>query len=61
MKRFLLIFSLAVTMIAARAQEVLTLEDCLRLAIHNNISLKMSQNEVAKGKHGISENRAKLA
>ena len=47
-------------MIAARAQEVLTLEDCLRLAIHNNISLKMSQNEVAKGKHGISENRAKL-
>ncbi len=60
MKRFLLIFSLAVTMIAARAQEVLTLEDCLRLAIHNNISLKMSQNEVAKGKHGISENRAKL-
>lgn len=42
------------------AQEVLTLEECLRLGIENNLSLESSRNEVRKGEHSLSENRAKL-
>lgn len=44
----------------AGAQDVLTLEECLRLGIENNLSLKSSRNEVRKGEHTLSENRAKL-
>ena len=36
------------------------LEDCLRIGIENNLSLKTSRNEVLKGKHTLSENHAKL-
>ena len=42
------------------AQETLMLEDCLRIGIENNLSLKTSRNEVLKGKHTLSENHAKL-
>ena len=48
----------AITMV--KAQETLTLNQCLQMAIDNNLSLKISRNEVAKGKQTISENRAKL-
>lgn len=47
-------------MIHGRAQETLTLEDCLRLGIENNLKLQTSRNEVLKARHNISENRAKL-
>ena len=45
---------------AMLAQETLSLYDCLRIGLENNLNLKTSRNEIAKGKHGISENRAKL-
>ena len=43
----------AITMV--KAQETLTLNQCLQMAIDNNLSLKISRNEVAKGKQTISE------
>ena len=55
---FLGIALCAITMV--KAQETLTLNQCLQMAIDNNLSLKISRNEVAKGKQTISENRAKL-
>ena len=38
----------------------MSLKECLTIGIENNLSLKSSRNEVAKGKHNISENRARL-
>ena len=32
----------------------------MTIGIENNLSLKSSRNEVTKGKHNISENRARL-
>ena len=60
MKRLLFIFALFSVMIPVGAQETLMLEDCLRIGIENNLSLKTSRNEVLKGKHTLSENHAKL-
>ena len=60
MKRLLFIFALFSVMIPMGAQETLMLEDCLRIGIENNLSLKTSRNEVLKGKHTLSENHAKL-
>ena len=45
---------------SAGAQEVLSLSQCLKTGIENNLGLQAQQNEVRKGKHAISENRAKL-
>lgn len=45
---------------AMMAQETLTLADCLRIGIENNLNLRSSRNEIAKGQWGISENRARL-
>lgn len=42
------------------AQEKLTLKQCLEIGIENNLSLKIAKGEIAKGKHNISENRARL-
>ena len=52
-------FALAV-MTSVNAQETLTLGQCLQMAVENNLSLKASRNEIAKGKHSISENQAKM-
>ena len=60
MKKLLFTFSLLLTMSSASAQKVLSLKDCLTIGIENNLSLKSSRNEVTKGKHNISENRARL-
>ena len=60
MKRLLFIFALLSVMTPMGAQETLMLEDCLRIGIENNLSLKTSRNEVLKGKHTLSENHAKL-
>ncbi len=60
MKRFLFIFAFSAMLLHIGAQQTLTLEECLRLGIENNLSLKTAQNEVVKGRHTISENRAKL-
>ena len=42
------------------AQNVLTLEECLRIGLENNLSLRQSRNDIVSGKHNISENRARL-
>lgn len=46
--------------IHVKAQDVLTLEDCLRLGIENNLLLESSRNDMRKGKYTVSENRARL-
>ncbi len=40
--------------------EILTLEDCLRIGIDNNLSLEGKRKEIQKSKYGVSENRSKL-
>lgn len=42
------------------AQRTLTLEECLKIGIENNLSLAGSRNELRKAPHLLSENRAKL-
>ena len=39
---------------------MLTLSQCLQMAVDNNLSLQKNRNEIAKGKYSISENQAKL-
>ena len=60
MKQLLVIFTSLCVLVPVRAQDVLTLEECLRLGIENNLSLESSRNEIRKGEHTLSENRAKL-
>ena len=60
MKKLLFTFSLLLTVSSASAQRVMSLKECLTIGIEKNLSLKSSRNEVAKGKHNISENRARL-
>ena len=61
MKRQLFTFSfLCLLALGTRAQDTLTLEDCLKIGIENNLSLQSKRKEIQKGKYGISENRAKL-
>ena len=38
----------------------MSLKECLTVGIENNLSLKSSRNQETKGKHNISENRARL-
>lgn len=60
MKKIILVSALAAVFHGTRAQETLTLTQCLQMGIENNLSLKASRNEVLKGRHSLSENRAKL-
>ena len=63
MRRLLFIFSfLSLLVVDGKAQEVetLTLEDCLRIGIDNNLSLEGKRKEIQKSKYGVSENRSKL-
>ncbi|MBR5276453.1 MAG: TolC family protein [Bacteroidaceae bacterium] len=45
---------------AIGAQELLTLERCISIAMENNLSLKSKRGELQKSKYTISENRAML-
>ena len=63
MKRLLFIFSFFFLFVLnGKTQEVenLTLEDCLRIGIDNNLSLEGKRKEIQKSKYGVSENRSKL-
>ncbi|MCD8183181.1 MAG: TolC family protein [Bacteroides sp.] len=61
MKRLLFIFSFScLPTMGIGAQDTLTLENCLRIGIENNLSLQSKQKDIQKGKYGISENRTKL-
>lgn len=48
MKQLVVIFTSLCALMPVGAQEVLTLEECLRLGIENNLSLESSRNEVRK-------------
>lgn len=60
MKQLVVIITSLFTLIPAFAQKTLTLEECLKIGIENNLSLEGSRNEMRKAKHLLSENRAKL-
>ena len=60
MKKIFLFCIALGTFSAIQAQEMLTLSQCLQMAVDNNLSLQKSRNEIAKGKYSISENQAKL-
>lgn len=60
MKQLLVIFTSLCVLVPVKAQDVLTLEECLQLGIENNLFLESSRNEIRKGEHTLSENRAKL-
>ena len=60
MKRLLFTFAIACTLIPLKAQETLTLRQCLNMGIENNLQLKSKRNDIVKGEHSITENRAKL-
>lgn len=60
MKRLLFTFAIACALIPLNAQETLTLSQCLRMGIENNLQLQTRRNDIAKGGHAITENRAKL-
>ena len=46
--------------IPSQAQRKLTLQECLKIGIENNLSLKTAEGEIKKGKLTISENRSRL-
>lgn len=60
MKRLLFTFAIACVLIPLKAQETLTLKQCLHIGIENNLQLQTKRNDIVKGEHGITENRAKL-
>lgn len=60
MKQLVVILTSLFTWVPVLAQRTLTLEECLRIGIENNLSLASSRNELRKAKHLLSENRAKL-
>lgn len=58
MKRLLFIFTFfCLLAIHGGAQNILTLENCLRIGIENNLSLQGKRKAMQKSKYGISENR----
>ena len=59
-KRFLFLLSFLGCTLLVSAQKVLTLEECLRLGIENNLSLQSKQNDIRKATYSLSENRAML-
>lgn len=60
MKQLVVILTSLFVWIPALAQRTLTLEECLKIGIENNLSLAGSRNELRKAKHLLSENWAKL-
>ena len=60
MKRLLFTFAITCALLPLKAQETLTLGQCISMGIENNLQLRTKRNEIAKGRLGITENRAKL-
>lgn len=42
------------------AQNILSLEECIKIGIENNLALQTQRNEIRKGQYALSENRARL-
>ena len=59
-KRFLFLLTFIASAFMASAQKVLTLEECLRQGIENNLGLQSKQNDMRKATYSVSENRALL-
>ena len=59
-KRFLFLLTFIASAFMASAQKVLTLEECLRQGIENNLGLQSKQNDMRKASYSVSENRALL-
>ena len=59
-KRFLFLLTFIASTFMASAQKVLTLEECLRQGIENNLGLQSKQNDMRKATYSVSENRALL-
>ena len=58
MKRQLFTFSfLCLLALGTRAQDTLTLEDCLKIGIENNLSLQSKRKEIQKEKNALNEQR----
>lgn len=60
MKRLLFTFAIACALVPLKAQKTLTLKQCLSMGIENNLQLQTRRNDIVKGGHAITENRAKL-
>ena len=60
MKRLLLYMAFSGLFVSSTAQDVLTLQQCLKIGIENNLSLMSQRNDIKKGKISVTENRAKL-
>lgn len=59
-RRTVFILALVATVLAAGAQERLTLQQCLKMGLERNLALRVKEGEVRKAPHNLSENRAKL-
>ena len=60
MRHYLFAIYLVFTLSAATAQKKMSLAECLQFGIDRNLSLKTQAGNIEKGKHAISENRARL-
>ncbi|MGM9804561.1 MAG: TolC family protein [Muribaculaceae bacterium] len=60
MRLVLLVLAVVGLCVPSAAQTRLTLEECLKIGLSNNLMLKTAEGDVQKGKLTISENRAKL-
>lgn len=61
MRKRLFIFAFSFScLVGSHAQEVLSLQECLRYGIEHNLGLEGKRNEMRKSQFAISENRAKL-
>ena len=59
-KKKLFLLTFIVSAFTASAQKILTLEECLRQGIENNLGLRSKQNDMRKASYSVSENRALL-
>ena len=59
-KRLLFLLTFLGCTLLVSAQKVLTLEECLRQGIENNLGLQSKQNDMRKAGYSVSENRALL-
>ena len=60
MRLVILVLAMAGMVFSSGAQQKMTLQECLKTGIENNLGLKKADGEIRKGKLTISENRAKL-
>lgn len=61
MRKLLFIFAMfGYVSLQVSAQNILSLEECIKIGIENNLALQTQRNEIRKGQYALSENRARL-